>query len=603
MSRSVFRLRRLSVPSTGRPTFLWSIISTGPNQTVHPIILDGYASSLTPDLAFRWQAEEIAYAPASLTQAQGTWHSTPRRFWDTVAAHMMPEAASFTEHCQTAAHALLRKSGEDAARAGPNGIADIKYRDGRSTRTAKNREESDKYSTNEDGKTSKIRQNEVKETMKSSGKNQRRARSHSVSEAATLLGVSIPTLKRMAEEGRVESFRTPGGHLRIQAESREDVREHRQRRLQPVRDASPVLQNRREQLGELTLEAQVHRARRELARLRQEEQEETERQEAEMDAREQEAAQREAELEIDRERLRLDRAKEAARRQAQEEMVDFRHRWSDEASAMLAASEYKWLHPSQRNEILEGLEAEVKKRGPADKHRMAAILTRHIKALIEPFRRQRETQEKRQRIMQHALIKLPYLATESEKVRVTAAVRDALRHLDADADECEMRVLAQEAMQPTCQAVEKRLLDERLIEWGIRELPYWGRSDRDEARLRRECAEILEELPADTSEVEAKEALEPAIQEVREEIEERQARKQREEQKEHLIEKGVAEITQYLWQLKKDGEISPEDYLDYELRAYLQEAVRAELESEISGEETAQEVKSMVHEIVEEEIE
>ena len=87
------------------------------------------------------------------------------------------------------------------------------------------------------------------------------------------------------------------------------MREHRQTQPRPVRDASPVLQNRRERLEELTLEAQEHRARRELARLRQEEQEEAEKQEAEAEAREQAAAQREAELEIERERLRHDQTR------------------------------------------------------------------------------------------------------------------------------------------------------------------------------------------------------------------------------------------------------------------------------------------------------
>lgn len=44
-----------------------------------------------------------------------------------------------------------------------------------------------------------------------------------------------------------------------------------------VRDASSVLQNRRERLEGLTLEARKHQAMRDLARLRQEEQEEAER--------------------------------------------------------------------------------------------------------------------------------------------------------------------------------------------------------------------------------------------------------------------------------------------------------------------------------------
>jgi len=249
------------------------------------------------------------------------------------------------------------------------------------------------------------------------------------------------------------------------------------------------------------------------------------------------------------------------------------------------------------------VEAEIEKRHPADDPRMATILTRILKLLVEPFQRQREAQERRNRVMQHALTKLPYSATEAERVRVTAATRDAFRNLDNDTDECEMRVAAQEAIQPLCVAVEKRLLDERLIERALRELPYWGRTDRDEARLRRECAEILEELPIDASEAEAKEALEPTISEISEQIEERQARKQREVQKANLIREGVAEVSHYLRRLKLDGEISSEDYWDSGLKSDLEETVREELESELSGEETTKEVANLVREIIDDELE
>ena len=438
--------------------------------------------------------------------------------------------------------------------------------------------------------------------MKNTGKNQIASHSYSVTEAATVLGVSIPTLKRMATEGRIESFRTPGGHLRVLSESIENVREHRQTQPWPVRDASPVLQNRRERVEELTLEAQEHRARRELARLQQEEEKEAEKQEAEAEAREQAAARREGELEIEREHLRRDRAKEIARRAAESELADFRRRWSDEAGTLLSAYEYNWLSPSQRNEILEILESEIEERDPDDEPRMATILTRRIKVLIDPPKRQREAQETRQRVMQYALMNLPYSATEAERVRVTAKVRDALRQLDDNSDECEMRVAAQEAMQSLCEAIERRLLDERLIKWALRELP-WGSNERDEARLRRECVEILEEQPADVSEAEAKECLEPAITEARQEIKERQARKEREAQKANLIVQGVSEISHYLWRLKQDGDISPEEYLDSDLRADLEGAVREELESELTGEETAKEVKELVREMIDDELE
>jgi excisionase family DNA binding protein len=437
--------------------------------------------------------------------------------------------------------------------------------------------------------------------VKNTGKNQSGPQSYSVSEAATILGVSIPTLKRMVAEGRVESFRTPGGHLRIPAESINEVREHRQTHPRPVRDASPVLQNRRERLEELTLEAQEHRARRELARLRQEEREEIESKEAEAEAREQAAAQREAELEIERERLRHDRTKEAERREAGRELAAFRCRWLDEANTALSAPQNSWLSPSQRKEILEALEIEIEKRHPVDELSMATILKRSLESMAEPFQRQQQAQEKRRRVIQNALSDLPYSATEAERVRAAATIRDALRGLDDDTDECEMRVAAQEAMQPLRQVIEKRLLDERLTEWAVRELP-WSRNDRDEARLRRECAETLEELPADASEVEAKEALEPTISEMSEEIEERQTQKQRQTQKATRIQEAVAEVTRYLWQLKQDGEISPEDYLDYDLRADLQTVVREELESELSGQETTKEVKDLARAIIDDEL-
>ena len=95
----------------------------------------------------------------------------------------------------------------------------------------------------------------------------------------------------------------------------------------------------------------------------------------------------------------------------------------------------------------------------------------------------------------------------------------------------------------------------------VRELP-WGTNDQDTARVRRECAEILAELPADVTEPEAREALEPTVREprhrgmatlamaghgrdaraTRQIVEERQARKEREARKRELIEQGVAEV-------------------------------------------------------------
>ena len=175
--------------------------------------------------------------------------------------------------------------------------------------------------------------------MKNNGKIPSGAESYSAGDAAALLGVSIPTLKRMVAEGRLESFRTPGGHLRILGDSLTAVRDRRPERINTVRDPSPLLQNRRERLEELTLEAQEMRARRELTRLQREEREEAEQRQAEEDAREQEAEARQAELELERELSEQASEQERARKEAARAIVAFRCHWLEEANQALADPE------------------------------------------------------------------------------------------------------------------------------------------------------------------------------------------------------------------------------------------------------------------------
>ena len=52
-----------------------------------------------------------------------------------------------------------------------------------------------------------------------------------VAEAARLLGISVRTVKRMCDAGRLRSFRTTGGHLRV---LRSDVEAFRQGSASPA---------------------------------------------------------------------------------------------------------------------------------------------------------------------------------------------------------------------------------------------------------------------------------------------------------------------------------------------------------------------------------
>jgi len=50
--------------------------------------------------------------------------------------------------------------------------------------------------------------------------------------------------------------------------------------------------------------------------------------------------------------------------------------------------------------------------------------------------------------------------------------------------------------------------------------------------------------------------------------------------------------------LNRDGELTAEEYLDSDLKAGLQQTVKAELERVLTGEETVKEVEELVHDAI-----
>ena len=114
----------------------------------------------------------------------------------------------------------------------------------------------------------------------------------------------------MCEEGALQHFVSPGGHRRIPSEAIAAVRTNGRSRSSTASLPSSVLQNRRERLEELGLDAQEIRAHRELDRLRAEQDDEAEWNAAQTRGRETE---RQCQLEQAKaERLRHERLKEQA---------------------------------------------------------------------------------------------------------------------------------------------------------------------------------------------------------------------------------------------------------------------------------------------------
>ena len=128
---------------------------------------------------------------------------------------------------------------------------------------------------------------------------------------------------------------------------------------------------------------------------------------------------------------------------------------------------------------------------------MVRILACTIAAVIDRYHEEQRAHRQRQGAIEGALSKLGFFATEQEKARAAIAAREAIGRLDAEAGEIELRTIAEEAVQPIQQAVEKRLQNERLLKWAIRQLP-WSRTDLDEsesaAGMRRNTGRIVRGL-------------------------------------------------------------------------------------------------------------
>jgi excisionase family DNA binding protein len=449
--------------------------------------------------------------------------------------------------------------------------------------------------------------------VKNSAKNRQDADSYSASEAAAILSVSIPTLKRMVAEARLQSFRTPGGHLRILADSLEAMRQPDKGRTGKARGNSPVLRDRQEEVEELTLEARRMRAKRMIARLHHEEEEEAEEREAQERARKEEAAQCEAALAVQRQRLAQEHAQRRQNKELERKRAACRYRLLEETSRNLATAQYEWLSAGQRKQIMDAVENEIEIRQPLNARQIRPIIAHTEAALVETYRARAWAAERRRQVNQAALSwaewRLPWGATEAEKSRLRRDCAAILAGLPNEATEAD----AKEELEPTVHAIrqeiesrkrgeERQQMHTRILNQAVWELPI-GRSEGEAAKLRRACSEILARLPADISEAEAKEQFAPTVQQFCKEINQRKADQARRKRKQELTVGGVREVWNCLLALKNEGEIEDAEFYDTEFREHMETVVRRELEAELTGNESITELKDFVMDIIEDEIE
>lgn len=381
----------------------------------------------------------------------------------------------------------------------------------------------------------------------------------SAAEAARLTGLSVRTLKRMVEEGQLQSKKTPGLHVRV---LRADV----DKLLRPTGVASAsgssvssVLVSKREEVESIGLELQAERGRRELANFRAQDAE------AERERKETRRSQRLANkralagIALERERDTERREREQREAEALRIQVDFERRWIRWAESRL----FDWLTFEQRQSVLGMVKETVAAKTPADEDEAVIrdILIDAIARFCAPWDAARRARAKREEVIEHALRGLPWGATDSEKLRAASDARSALAQIPLTAGELEVRAAVAAAVEPISTTIKQR-------------------EAAEEAKARE------------------KRVREEAQREEKSKVELGEFRKS------CRVSEGVARVDSYLTQLYVADEIDSDVYSDSTWRAELRELVRGELEAAMTGDEdeTREEAEEIAEQIVDEEL-
>jgi excisionase family DNA binding protein len=268
--------------------------------------------------------------------------------------------------------------------------------------------------------------------------------SYSPTDAAVVLGVSVPTVRALVARGQLASFRTPGGHIRIPSESVATYRDGRPNRANPANTTSTALQGRRDNLESLRLETEELRIRRDLRKIQEEEQEVENRRKAEAQAtalrrkEERERRQAEAMREADARRQKAAEA-EAIRRRRQWEIG-----WTDVALRLLPKDAPQSLELDVQQTVADAL-------ARFDPDQSEQIIGRMVRATVDKAQEPWKHRMAIEKIIEEARNQLPLQArswssTPSEwEARAMRAAADAIAQFGDDAPLVKIRATAVEA--------------------------------------------------------------------------------------------------------------------------------------------------------------
>jgi excisionase family DNA binding protein len=395
-----------------------------------------------------------------------------------------------------------------------------------------------------------------------------RAECYSATEAARALRVSIPTLKEMCASGRLAHFLTPGGHLRIPAEALEGISEKNHAAMGADIPPSPALESRTENLNR---EKQGRGAKKgnKMRRLKQIGDARCPGAEASGPESENKGRWRESSMESEPEELGVawnfqrqetpsGLQQERNGEEVQIRLGEFRRRWRSSATDLLPF----WLSFEQHEEALDSLYRVIARYSENDEGRMQWILRDAITRLLAPWEKERQVLTRREQLLQRALWSLSGSATAQEKAQAASAIRRAIADLPFTVLDHEERSAAEEAVRRVNEQIQSRLVAEE------------KKRVAKEAEERKGRDEQLRAL----------------------------VEQQRKLRRGRLIQLGGDRVWWCLLTLKNDDRISEEDYDDID-QASLRRAVDRILRSDLTGDETNQELEKLVHEIVVAELE
>jgi len=319
----------------------------------------------------------------------------------------------------------------------------------------------------------------------------------SMGEASLVLGMDPRAIRRLCATGRLESFSTPGGHVRVLRASIESFLNGDSRRGNAEPKAaqstsSPLTQNRKQATEELKSLIEQKKAALALQEIEDAERQRAEQREAARRA--EEDATRRAERDRHADQVRRDREREEREEQREEQAR--RQIWQEE----MLEHALGWAPPELAarfaDEIQEAVEQELEALDPASPQSLVdRRLSGAVNRALEPHMR---AQQRRQNIERAAVeasrpFSLPELTGETQVYAQEQALR-ALLELPEDVTSYDqLFAVARAAVQRVCREEREREQERREQEQVWQEQARLARAQQDQERAQR-LIEQVEEL-------------------------------------------------------------------------------------------------------------